>query len=178
MALHLARRFHGRGEQLTDLTQIAAIGLIKAIDRYDPHRGLPFASYAIPTILGEVKRHFRDHARTIHTPRRLQELRPQLVTATEDLTQTLRRAPTTAELATQMGISQHEVLDTLRSANAYRPMSLDRPARDREELSLIDAIGCTDPRSAPSTPARCFEYASPNYPNGNGASSTCATSAN
>jgi RNA polymerase sigma-B factor len=145
MALHLARRFRGRGEPLTDLTQIAAIGLIKAIDRYDPHRGLPFASYAIPTILGEIKRHFRDHARTIRIPRRLQELRPRLVTVTEDLTHTLHRAPTTAELATHLGISQHEILDTLRSANAYRPRSLDRPTRDREDLTLIDAIGFTDP---------------------------------
>jgi RNA polymerase sigma-B factor len=145
MAAHLAHRFRGRGEPLNDLTQIAAIGLIKAIDRYDAHRGLPFASYAIPTILGEVKRHFRDSARTIRVPRRLQELRPQLVMATEDLTQTLRRAPTTAELATQMGISQHEVLDTLHSANAYRPMSLDRPVHNGEDLTLINAIGYTDP---------------------------------
>lgn len=148
MAAHLARRFRGRGEPLTDLTQIAAIGLIKAIDHYDPHRGLPFASYAIPTILGEVKRHFRDNARTIHVPRGLQELRPQLVRAIEDLTHALHRAPTTAELAARLGISQREVVDTRRSASAYRPLSLDRPVHDGDDPTLIDAIGVTDPAIA------------------------------
>jgi RNA polymerase sigma-B factor len=148
MAVHLARRFRGRGEPLTDLTQIAAIGLINAIDRYDADRGLPFASYAIPTILGEIKRHFRDNARTIHVPRGLQELRPQLVTATEDLTHTLHRAPTTAELATRLGINQRQVADTRRSANAYRPLSLDRPVHDGDDPTLIDAIGVTDPAIA------------------------------
>jgi RNA polymerase sigma-B factor len=148
MATHLARRFRGRGEPLTDLTQTAAIGLIKAIDRYDPHRGVPFASYAIPTILGEIKRHFRDNAQTIHVPRALQELRPQLVAATDDLTHTLHRAPTTAELATRLAISQREVTDTRRSANAYHPLSLDQPIHTGQDPTLIDAIGVTDPAIA------------------------------
>jgi RNA polymerase sigma-B factor len=145
MTEFLARRFSGRGEPLADLTQIAAIGLIKAIDRYDASRGIPFASYAIPTILGEIKRHFRDTAWTVRVPRRLQELRPRLGIAFEELAQARRCAPTTAEVAVRVGVSSAEVQDAQRSANAYSPMSFDQLVPRGEDLFLVDALGGPDP---------------------------------
>ncbi|MEU7903491.1 SigB/SigF/SigG family RNA polymerase sigma factor [Actinoplanes sp. NPDC049118] len=144
MAMCLARRFGGRGEPLADLTQVAAIGLIKAVDRYDAARGVPFASYAIPTILGEIKRHFRDAGWTVRVPRRLQELGPQLATAVEDLAQALHRSPTTQELAARLGVSRGDVLDTMQCTTAYRPRSLEQPVNGTEALRLIDTLSGTD----------------------------------
>lgn len=144
MAAHLARRFSGRGESLADLTQVAVVGLIKAVDRYDAHRGTEFASYAIPTILGEIKRYFRDTAWHVRVPRGVQELKLKLVPVTEDLTQQLRRVPTTAELAARLGVSQRNVLDAQRSTYAYRPLSLDQPAPDSEDRRLLDTVGGPD----------------------------------
>jgi RNA polymerase sigma-B factor len=118
MSVYLARRFGGRGEPLADLTQVAAIGLIKAVDRYDATRGVPFAGYAIPTIAGEIKRYFRDAGWTVRVPRRLQELGPQLATAVEELAQVLHRSPTTAELAARLDVSRGDVLEARRSASA------------------------------------------------------------
>ena len=145
MAVYLARRFNGRGEPLADLTQVAVIGLIKAVDRYDADRGVAFASYAIPTILGEVKRYFRDAAWNVRVPRRLQELKLQLTTVTEDLTHHLRRSPTTAELAAELGVGQSEVLAARHCATAYRPLSFERAAPGSEDLRLIDSLGAPDP---------------------------------
>jgi RNA polymerase sigma-B factor len=145
MAMYLARRFSGRGEPLADLTQVAAIGLIKAVDRYDADRGVAFAGYAIPTIAGEIKRYFRDAAWTVRVPRRLQELKPQLATVTEDLAQVLRRSPTTVELAARLGVSHGDVLAAQRCVNAYRPLSLERPAPGSEDLRLIGSLGGPDP---------------------------------
>lgn len=145
MAVYLARRFSGRGEPLADLTQVAAIGLIKAVDGYDATRGVAFTSYAIPTILGELKRYFRDNGWTIRVPRRLQELGPRLGTAIEELAQVLHRTPTTAELAARLDVSQAEVLEARRCANAYRPLSFEQPTRGSEDPHLIDALGGTDP---------------------------------
>ena len=145
MAGYLARRFNGRGEPLADLTQVAVIGLIKAVDRYDADRGVAFASYAIPTILGEVKRHFRDAAWNVRVPRRLQELKLRLTTVTEDLTHTLHRSPTTAELAAELGVGQREVLAARHCATAYRPLSFERAAPGSDDLRLIDSLGGPDP---------------------------------
>jgi RNA polymerase sigma-B factor len=145
MAVYLARRFSGRGEPLADLTQVAVIGLIKAVDRYDASRGVAFASYAIPTILGEIKRYFRDTVWSVRVPRRLQELTLQLATVTEDLAQMLHRSPTAAELAARLGISQSDVMAARRCANAHRPLSFEQPASDNEDRRLIDSLGGPDP---------------------------------
>jgi RNA polymerase sigma-B factor len=145
MATFFARRFDGRGQPVADLTQVAVVGLIMAVDRYDITRGVPFTGFAIPTILGEIKRHFRDTAWNVRVPRRMQELTQQLAPATDELIRELRRAPTTAELAARMGISDGELVSARRSANAYRPLSLERMPPDRRYLRLIDALGRPDP---------------------------------
>jgi RNA polymerase sigma-B factor len=145
MAVYLARRFGGRGEPLADLTQVAAIGLIKAVDRYDAGRGVPFASYAFPTILGELKRHFRDSGWNVRTPRRMQELSPRLAVASEELTQVLHRSPTTTELAAQLGVSQDEVLQAQCCMHAYRPISLEQPTPGDGSSHLLDLLGGPDP---------------------------------
>jgi RNA polymerase sigma-B factor len=145
MSVYLARRYGGRGEPLADLAQVAAIGLIKAIDRYDPTRGVPFASYALPTIVGEIKRYFRDTGWTVRAPRRLQELGPRLASAVEDLTQVLHRSPTTAEMATRLGVSRDDVVQAQQCANAYRPRSFEQLAPGTDNLLLIDALSGPDP---------------------------------
>jgi RNA polymerase sigma-B factor len=137
---YLARRFAGRGEPLDDLIQVGTIGLIKAVDRFDRDRGVEFSTYATPTVVGEIKRHFRDKGWTVRVPRRLQELRAALSGATADLTQALGRAPTVAELAHQLGIGEEEVLEGLESANAYTAVSIE--ASDGEGgLSVADTLG-------------------------------------
>jgi len=122
---HLARRFGNRGEPLDDLTQVGTIGLLKAVDRFEPQRGLEFSTYATPTIVGEIKRHFRDKGWSIRVPRRLQEMRLELTSATSELTQQLGRSPTVAELATRLNVDQDAVLEGIESANAYATLSLD-----------------------------------------------------
>lgn len=144
MAGYLARRFGGRGEPLADLTQVAALGLIKAVDRYDPGRGVPFASYATPTIVGEIKRHFRDAGWTVRVPRRLQEIGPQLAVAVEELGQVLHRSPTTQELAARLGVSGEDVLEARRCAHAYRPWSFEQPVAGAGDLRLIDVLSGHD----------------------------------
>ncbi len=129
---HLARRFRNRGEPLDDLTQVATIGLIKSVDRFDPDRGVEFSTYATPTVVGEIKRHFRDKGWAVRVPRRLQELRLSLTTATAELSQLHGRSPTVHELAEKLGISEEEVLEGLESANAYSTLSLDVPDTDDE----------------------------------------------
>jgi RNA polymerase sigma-B factor len=145
MTVYLARRFDGRGEPLADLTQVAVIGLIKAVDRYDANRGVEFVSYATPTILGEIKRHFRDMTWHVRVPRRLQELKLQLSPATEDLAHVLHRTPTTAEMATRLGVRHREVLAARHCASAYRPLSFEQPTPDTEDLRLVDSLGRPDP---------------------------------
>ena len=144
MSAYLARRFSGRGEPLADLTQVAAIGLIKAVDRYDPARGVAFASYAVPTIVGEIKRHFRDAGWAMKVPRRLQELGPQVVVAVEELAHVLHRSPTTAEVAARLRVSRDDVLEAWGCASAYRPWSLDQPVAGTEDLRLIDTLSGAD----------------------------------
>jgi RNA polymerase sigma-B factor len=144
MAVFLARQFDGRGEPMADLTQIAIIGLIKAVDRFDASRGVQFARYAIPTILGELKRHFRDTAWSVRVPRRVQELRLELATVTEHLAQVLHRLPTTTEIAAQLGVSPREVQRAHDAATAYRPVSVNQPAPGHDDLCLIDLLAVAD----------------------------------
>ncbi len=141
---HLARRFRNRGEPLDDLTQVATIGLIKSVDRFDPERGVEFSTYATPTIVGEIKRHFRDKGWAVRVPRRLQELRLSLTSATSELSQRHGRSPTVHELAEHLGISEEEVLEGLESANAYSTLSLDVPDTDDESPAVADTLGAED----------------------------------
>ncbi len=142
---HFARRFLNRGEPFDDLLQVGTIGLIKAIDRFDNDRGVEFSTYATPTIVGEIKRHFRDRGWAIRVPRRLQELRLSITTATADLTQQLGRSPTVSELAGRIGVSEEEIIEGLESSNAYSTLSLDAPDSSEDSaLSMIDVIGGDD----------------------------------
>ena len=142
---HLARRFRNRGEPLDDLVQVATIGLIKSVDRFDPERGVEFSTYATPTIVGEIKRHFRDKGWAVRVPRRLQELRLSLTSATADLSQRLGRAPTVGELAEQLKLSEEEVLEGLESANAYSTLSLDVPEQGEQDSPVVaDSLGAED----------------------------------
>lgn len=145
LAEHLARRFVGRGEPYEDLVQVATIGLIKAIDRYDPERGVEFSTFATPTILGEIKRWFRDKGWAIRVPRRLQELRIAISSVSTDLTQQLGRSPTVAELAKSLGAKDDDILEALESGSAYSMLSLDSagPAED-EHLGAYETIGEDD----------------------------------
>ncbi len=143
---HLARRFRNRGEPYDDLVQVATIGLIKSVDRFDLERGVEFSTYATPTIVGEIKRHFRDKGWAVRVPRRLQELRLSLASATSELSQKQGRAPTVAELAAHMKISDEEVLEGLESANAYSTLSLDAgdSGSGDEPMPVSETLGVED----------------------------------
>jgi len=142
---YLARRFRNRGEWLDDLTQVATIGLIKSIDRFDLERGVEFSTYATPTIVGEIKRHFRDKGWAVRVPRRLQELKLALAKAIGELAQNLGRAPTVAELAAHLQMSEEEVLEGLESANAYSTVSLDAPdSGDEDAPAVAESLGMVD----------------------------------
>ncbi len=142
---YLARRFRNRGEWLDDLTQVATIGLIKSIDRFDLARGVEFSTYATPTIVGEIKRHFRDKGWAVRVPRRLQELKLALTKAIGDLAQREGRAPTVAELAEHLQMSEEDVLEGLESANAYSTVSLDAPdSGDEDAPAVAESLGMLD----------------------------------
>jgi RNA polymerase sigma-B factor len=142
---YLARRFRNRGELHDDLVQVATIGLIKSVDRFDLGRGVEFSTYATPTIVGEIKRHFRDKGWAIRVPRRLQELKLALTNATSELSQRNGRSPTVAELAVYLEMSQDDVLEGLESANAYSTISLDTPdSGDSDALAVADTLGVID----------------------------------
>src|SRR5437899_5346019 len=132
----LARRYSYRGEQLEDLVQIGAIGLIKAIDRFDLNRGVELTTYATPNIIGEIKRHFRDRGWSVRVPRGLQELNIQLSRLLEELTVQHARSPTIAELAKAAGVTDEEVLEALESGRAYSSLSLSVGASQDEEGEL------------------------------------------
>lgn len=144
MAHRLAHRYAGRGEPYDDLAQTATIGLIKAVDRYDPERGIEFVGYAIPTIIGEIKRHFRDRAWSIRVPRRLQELRMSINHANSTLAHTLHRAPTVADIADYLQVTEEEVLEGLEGARAYRASSLSAPTTADSSQELGDTLGGDD----------------------------------
>jgi RNA polymerase sigma-B factor len=150
LAHRLARRFARSSEPDEDLRQVASVALIKAVDRFDPERGTSFATYAIPTILGELKRHFRDTTWSLHVPRRAQEQGLAIEQAMEELTNRDGRTPTVAELAGHLEISREDVLDGLLAANAYQTLSLDAPQRlqddDDRDDTLGEALGQEDER--------------------------------
>jgi RNA polymerase sigma-B factor len=125
LALHLARRFANRGVSIDDLEQVASLGLLRAIDRFDPDRKLEFSTFATPTIMGELKRHFRDKGWSVRVPRRVQELHLRLNSVVADLTHQLGRSPTITELASAARASEEEVLEAMEAAQAYRSASLD-----------------------------------------------------
>jgi RNA polymerase sigma-B factor len=145
LAQHLAHRYSGRGEPSDDLVQTASVGLIKAVDKFDPTRGVDFAGYAIPTIIGELKRHFRDRTWDIRVPRRLQELRLSISEANSSLLQTLGRSPTVADIAAHLKLTEEEVLEGLEGARAYNAVSLSTPTGDGERATeLGDMLGGED----------------------------------
>jgi RNA polymerase sigma-B factor len=146
LAVYLAQRYRDRGENLDDLVQVASVGLIKAVDRFDPTRGLAFSTFATPTVLGEIRRHFRDKMWMVRIPRPLQELRTRLLEAREELTHQLSRSPTIAELARFMHLTDDEVLEGLDAAHAYSATSLDAPsaANADKDTTLEEQLGTPD----------------------------------
>ncbi len=143
---HCARRFRNRGEPFEDLVQVGTIGLIKSIDRFELERRVEFSTYATPTIIGEIKRHFRDKGWAIRVPRRLQELRMQISATTADLTQALGRSPTPRELADALGCSVEEIVEGIESGNAYSTLSLDATddSGDDGGVSMLEMMGLDD----------------------------------
>jgi RNA polymerase sigma-B factor len=147
----LARRYAYRGEQLDDLIQIGAIGLIKAIDRFDLDRGVELTTYATPNIIGEIKRHFRDKGWAVRVPRGLQELNVQLSKLMDQLTVQLGRSPTIPELAKAAGVEEEQVLEALESGRAYTALSLSAGGGgDDDELDPLESLGVEEPQFAVS----------------------------
>jgi len=143
---HCARRFRNRGEPFEDLVQVGTIGLIKSIDRFDVDRGVEFSTYATPTIIGEIKRYFRDKGWAIRVPRRLQELRMQISSTAAELTQSLGRSPTPRELAEVIGCTVDDIVEGIESSNAYSTLSLDaaEDAGDEGGVSMLEMMGLDD----------------------------------
>nr|WP_030742317.1 RNA polymerase sigma factor SigF [Streptomyces sp. NRRL F-5135] len=140
-----AGRFRSRSEPMEDIVQVGTIGLIKAIDRFELSRGVEFPTFAMPTIIGEIKRFFRDTSWSVRVPRRLQELRLDLAKAGDELAQQLDRAPTVGELAHRLGLTKDEVVEGMVASNAYSASSLDaQPEDDDTEGALADRIGYED----------------------------------
>ena len=142
---YLASKFKNRGEPLDDLVQVGTIGLIKAIDRFDPSRGLEFTTYATPTIMGEIKRHFRDKGWSVRVPRRLQELSAKVTQVSEELTRELQRSPSVAEIAERAGTSVEDVLEAMESSTAYSSVPLEGGGDSEEDApSVIDHFATED----------------------------------
>ena len=146
LADRVARHYGGRGEDIEDLTQVARLGLVKAVNRFDPSKGSHFVAFAIPTMMGEVRRHFRDHGWSMHVPRRLKDRHGDITRATIDLTQTLGRAPTAGQLAEVLGLSREDIVDSMLAADAYRIRSIDAPvsSADSAPRMVSDTMGAVD----------------------------------
>jgi RNA polymerase sigma-B factor len=140
---YLARRFAGRGEPIDDLLQIGTIGLLQAIDRFEPERGLEFSTFATPNIVGEIKRHFRDRGWMVRVPRRLQELQGELSTGISELSQRLGRSPTIRELAGHLGLTEEQVIEGTDSARAYSAVPIDVP-NSTTGMTVADGLIDTD----------------------------------
>ncbi|GAA4823388.1 SigB/SigF/SigG family RNA polymerase sigma factor [Streptomyces ziwulingensis] len=146
MSERIAVRFRGRGENLEDLYQVAALGLVKAVDHYDPARGHAFEAYAVPTVTGEIKRHFRDHMWTLHVPRRVQDLRNRVRRASKELAQTIPgRAPTVEEIAAHAHLTPAEVRAGAEALECFTALSLEAELPGTDGYALGDAIGGPDP---------------------------------
>jgi RNA polymerase sigma-B factor len=145
LADHIARRFEGRGESPDDLRQVARLGLVEAIDRFDPSCGSNFVAFAVPTIMGEVRKHFRDTGWAVRVPRRIKELYLAVSKATGELAQTVGRAPTAKDIAEYLDVDIEDVEQALLAASGYRASSLETPERDSpDNLPLADSIGEID----------------------------------
>lgn len=138
LASHLARRFANRGEPFDDLLQVAYLGMLKAVERFDPDRNLEFSTFATATVEGELKRHFRDKTWSVRVPRRPQELHLRLGNVINEMSQRLNRAPRIAELAVELGVTEEEVLEAMEVGGAYRSASLDSGAPDGSETSALE----------------------------------------
>jgi len=145
LAQYLSRRFAHRGESHDDLLQVGLLGLLKAVERFDPERGLQFSTFATPTIVGELKRHFRDKGWAMRVPRRVQELHLQLSRAVGAMSQSQGRSPTPGELARYLGVSEEDVLEAMEAGGMYRLASLDAPAPAADDGGdLLGTIGHED----------------------------------
>lgn len=147
LAQQLARQFQGRGENLDDLQQVAVLGLLKAVERFEPERGLAFTTFATPTIVGELKRHFRDTTWSVRVPRRLQEHVLAVSNVIGPLSQELGRPPRVEEVAVATGLSEESVLEAMEANRAYTASSIDAPTSEREEEAPVLAarLGADDP---------------------------------
>lgn len=145
LADNIARRFGNRGEPFEDLVQVARMGLVQAVDRFDPENGADFLAFAVPTVMGEVRRYFRDHGWSVKVPRRMKELGPQLNRAREELSQRLERAPTASEIASHLGIDHEEVVQAQIASSAYSTLSSDAlspgAAGDDDGRSISSSFG-------------------------------------
>ncbi|TFV58634.1 RNA polymerase sigma factor SigF [Mycobacterium sp. PS03-16] len=146
LADHIARRFDGRGEPRDDLVQVARVGLVNAVIRFDVEAGSDFVSFAVPTIMGEVRRHFRDNSWSVKVPRRLKELHLRLGSATAELSQRLGRAPTASELAEELGMDRDEVVEGLVAGSSYNTLSIDSGGNsgNEEAPAIADTLGDVD----------------------------------
>ena len=144
LADHIARRFDGRGEARDDLVQVARVGLVNAVIRYDVDTGSDFVSFAVPTIMGEVRRHFRDNSWSVKVPRRLKELHLRLGAATAELSQKLGRAPTASELAAELEMDRQEVVEGLVAGRSYNTLSIDSGGGDEKAPAIVDTLGDID----------------------------------
>ncbi|MET7767734.1 RNA polymerase sigma factor SigF [Nocardia sp. NPDC005366] len=147
LAANIARRFSGRGENFDDLLQIARVGMVQAVDRFDPSYGASFLSFAVPTIMGEVRRHFRDHTWAVRVPRRLKEIQQSIGPATEKLTHELGRMPRAREIAEEIGADLNEVTQALIARNAYQTSPIDPTPdgdSDNTPASVLDTLGADD----------------------------------
>src|SRR3954463_6389148 len=147
LARQLARRYQHGGEQLDDLVQVASLGLLKAIDRFDPARETAFSSFAVPTILGELKRHFRDKGWSVRVPRDLQELSVKVDKVADEISREIGRAPSVAEVAEQIGTTAEQVIEAREASAAYRAVSLDRPRDedDENDSGMAAHVGIEEP---------------------------------
>lgn len=146
LADHIARRFDGRGEPRDDLVQVARVGLVNAVIRFDVETGSDFVSFAVPTIMGEVRRHFRDNSWSVKVPRRLKELHLRLGAATSELSQRLGRAPTATELAAELDMDREEVVEGLIAGSSYNTLSIDSggSGSDEDAPAIVDTLGDVD----------------------------------
>ncbi|MDV3126912.1 RNA polymerase sigma factor SigF [Mycobacterium sp. 21AC1] len=145
LADHIARRFDGRGEARDDLVQVARVGLVNAVNRFDVETGSDFVSFAVPTIMGEVRRHFRDNSWSVKVPRRLKELHLRLGAATAELSQRLGRAPTASELAAELEMDREEVVEGLIAGSSYNTLSIDTGGGgDEDAPAIVDTLGDMD----------------------------------
>jgi RNA polymerase sigma-B factor len=144
LALHCAKRFANKGEPLDDLVQVAMLGVLKAVERYDPDYGATFATFAVPTITGELRRHFRDTTWAVHVPRRAKDMQHTVKVAVDELGQFLGRSPTVEEIAGHAGVDVEDVLEALEAARCYRKTPLAAPSDEDGEAAGIAGFGGPD----------------------------------